>query len=113
MRADAVALEHLLRVAVIGGHKAQSTGLVDTRDGATEGRIRSLDRCDDCGNRARMANHVGIREVHDCERVPVADLVAESISDTGRRHLGLQVVARDVARRGYEDPALARPLALL
>ena len=75
--------------------------------------IGLLDGCDDRGDRARMADHVRVREVDDAERVAVADLVAHAPARPRRRHLGLQVVARDVARRRDEDPRLALPLALL
>ena len=62
--------------------------------------------------RAGVPDHVGVREVDHAERVAVADLRAEALGRLARRHLGLVVVARDVARARDEDPRLARPLLL-
>ena len=76
-----------------------------------EARVGRLDRRDDGRDRARVADHVRVREVDDREAVAVADLGRRSASATSRgRHLRLVVVARHVARARDEDPRLARPL---
>ncbi len=59
-----------------------------------------------------MPDHVWIGEVHDREPVAVPDLGAKPRRHLVGGHLGLQVVARDVARRRHEDPRLTLPLPL-
>ena len=59
-----------------------------------------------------MADHVGIRDVDDGERVAVAEALGEPLGDAGGRHLGRLVVRGDVAARGDELPVLAGVLLL-
>ncbi len=59
-----------------------------------------------------MADHVGVREVDDAEPVAVPDLLDDLVCDLVRRHRGLEVVARDIARARDEGPRLARPRLL-
>ena len=55
-----------------------------------------------------MADHVGIREIHDREVVlPGAERLTQGVGDTGGAHLRGEVVGRD-ARRGHQQPLLTR-----
>ena len=71
MRADAVGLEHLLGVAVIGRHEADPAERERRLDDTAERGVRRLDGADDGRDHARVADHVGIREVDDAEAVAV------------------------------------------
>jgi hypothetical protein len=85
----------------------------DRLDDLPEAFVRRLDRLHRGRNRARVADHVGVREVHDREAVPVL----LELGDEARRHLAgghlrLVVIARDFTRRRDEDSSLATPFRL-
>ena len=63
VRADAVRLEQLLRVAVVGSDEADAAGGVRCLDDDTEAFVRDLDRGRHSGDRARVADHVRVGEV--------------------------------------------------
>ena len=69
VRADAVVLEELLGVAVVGGDEAHAAALVDRVDDAAEARVGRLDRLDGRRDDAGVADHVRVREVDDDEAV--------------------------------------------
>ena len=111
VRADAVRVEHLLGVAVVGGDEATPPAARPRRRPA-RGSVDRLDRLDRRRDRPGVPDHVRVGEVDDGEAVAaLARSPRERSADLARRHLGLEVVARDVARGGDEDPRLARPLA--
>ena len=64
------------------------------------------------GDRARVADHVGVREVDDAERVALPISSQKRVGRLACGHLGLEVVARHVARARHEHPRLPRPLLL-
>ena len=80
----AVALEHLLGVAVVGRDETGAAELLDLRHQAPETGVDGLDRTHDRRNDPRVTDHVGIREVHDREAVAVADRLFELPLDLRR-----------------------------
>ena len=110
VRADAVCLEHLLRVAVVGRHEADAAPALDGRDDLAEAAVHGLDRLHDGRDHSRVADHVGVGEVHDREAV-VARLHAldEAARDLGRRHLRLLVIRADVPRGRDQHTSLPGP----
>ena len=75
MRAHAVGLEHDLRIPVVRGHQADSPA-PSRRSRATRPRQRSTasTAATHRGDRARVADHVRVREVDDREAVAAPDL---------------------------------------
>ena len=110
----AVGLEHVVGVAVVGGHDAHPAAARGRprpprpRQLSTVsiGRHRRLDH-------AGVPDHVGVGEVDDREaraiRPPARTTNARR--GLGGAHLRLVVVGGDVARRGHQLAALARPAA--
>ena len=82
VRADAVGLQHLLGVAVVGGDEADAAERGGRLDDPPEGRVGRLDGAHDGGDHARVADHVGVREVDDAEAVALAAARATTSSAT-------------------------------
>ena len=76
--------EHRLRVPVVGGDERHAAGALDRLDDLAEARVGRLDGLTTAGIDARVADHVRVREVHDAERVALADLLARSARATSR-----------------------------
>ena len=105
--ADAVVGEELLGVPVVGDDEAHAAGPFDRAHDPAEARVGRLDRLHDRRNDSGVADHVGVREVDDDKaETAVVDCGHDLVGDLDSRHLRLEVVARDVARRGDEDPFL-------
>ena len=58
-----IGIPHLLTVAVIGRDEAGATLSKNCRDDSRKAGINSFDRLDPSGNDARMADHVGVRQI--------------------------------------------------
>ena len=56
-------LEHLVRVAVVGGDDSRAVELVDNRQQACELKVERLHAALGCGKVAGMAYHIAVREV--------------------------------------------------
>ena len=113
VRADAVRLQHLLGVAVVGGDEADAAGGVRRLDDVAEALVGRPRPPRHGGDRAGVADHVRIREVdrrRSGSRLPIS--AANRARDLAGGHLRLVVVARHVARARDEDPRLPRPLVL-
>ena len=109
----AVRLEHVLRVAVVGGDQAGAPGRVHRLDDMRQTVIDGLDSVHGGVDDARVPDHVRVGEVDDPERGRVAaPRLDERGRDLRRAHLGLVVVGRHVAcRRDQQAPlAVARLL---
>ena len=65
VRGDAVGLEELLGVSVVGGDEAHAAEARHALDDTAEAAVGLLDRGDDRGDHAGVADHVGVREVHE------------------------------------------------
>ena len=80
----------------------------DRVDDLAEAAVDGLDRLDRGGDHARVADHVGVREVDDPEaRRVLAPGRDERRRRLGRAHLRLVVVGRHVARARHELAPLA------
>ena len=112
VRADAVVLEQLLGVPVVGRHEADAACAVRRLDDLAEAGVGRLDRRDDRRDHAGVADHVRVREVDDAEPVALGERIDDPCRHLAGGHLRLQVVARDVAGRRDEDPLLPAPRLL-
>ena len=111
----AVRLEHVVRVAVVGGDDARPAARrARPRRPGPGTRPPSRRRPDRGRDRARVPDHVRVREVDDPEAVVVrAPVLDERRGRLARAHLRLVVVGRHVARRVHERALLARVRVLL
>ena len=80
-------------------------------DDHAEASVRGLDGLDDGRDRARVADHVRVREVDDREAVAVADLGREARGDLGARTSPAS--GRSSARRAGSGRGCASPPATL
>ena len=105
----AVRLEHVVRVAVIGGDHERTTGRLHRGDDVPEACVDGLDRRDRSADHAGVADHVGVGEVDDPEGGPVlAPAGDELLGNLPRAHLRLVVVGRHVAGARRQFAPLVR-----
>ena len=104
---NAVRVEHLLEIAVVGADQHLAAGREDRVGQSAERDIDRFDRLDRRGFDAGVADHVRVRDVADDE-IELSDAIAStSLSVTsGQLISGLQIVGRDVRAR-HEDALLA------
>ena len=96
-----------LAIAVVGGDQERAAGLRNRIGDFAEAGVGRLHRLDGGGKAPGVADHVGIGEVQNDHVVFAgADRLDRLGGEFGRRHLGLQVVGRDLGRR-HHDAVLA------
>ena len=97
----------MLAIAMVGGEEQSAAGSCDRRGDAPEAGIDGLDRLDRGRQAAGVPDHVGIGVVqHDQVVAAGLDRRHRLVGQFGRRHLGLQVVGRNLRRR-HHDAILA------
>ena len=113
VRRLAVPAPHPLRIAMIGGDEERATGGLHGAREAAEAAVNGGDGRHRRVEVARVAHHVGVGVVDDDEVEAAApDCLDHAVGHRRCRHLGLQVIGRDLGR-GDEHAFLARHLALL
>ena len=101
-------VDHLLGVAVVGGHHEQDARVLARGLEDAEAAVERLDRDDRLREFAGVAHHVGVGEVDDMgAELPVPERADRLLGDLRGAHLGVKVVRRSPPGRN-EDPLLAR-----
>ena len=102
-------IDHGLAVAVIGGDEHRRLRGGRRGHDAADARVDRLERADRGLQHAGVADHVGVGVV-DQDEVGAAGLerLDDAVGDRHRRHLGREVVGRDVAVRRHQPALLAR-----
>ena len=96
----AVRKGHLLGVSVIGGEKHTASGRERRVDDLTDGGVGRFHRLERGFEVSGVTDHIGIREVDDCEIVDTASYrTDESGGHTGCTHFRLAVVRGNLGRR--------------
>ena len=114
VRADAVGLEQLLGVAVVGRDEADARRAhASRRRPRREQRRPSRRRATTAGMTPVWPTMSGFAKLTTRSRSRPRSAPTTASATLGRGHLRLQVVARHVARRGDEHARLALPLRLL
>ena len=109
----AVRLEHVLGVAVVGGHDRHAARAGDGVEHPSQLGVDRLDGPDHGRDDAGVADHVGVGEVdHDEAEAAAGQRRHDAVGERDGAHLGLQVVRRDVARRGHQQALLGGVLGL-
>ncbi len=100
-------IDHGFGIAVVGRDDPCPTARPQRRKEAAQALVHGFDGFDGRFELPRMADHVGIREVHD-DGVEIALLnrVNHGVGDAGGGHFRFQVVSRHL-RRGHQDALLA------
>ena len=111
-RGNAVCVEHLVNVAVVGGDQALTAHLEDRVNDLAYAVVGRFDRLDGCLEHAGMADHVAVCKVQD-DNVVLAgqDALDALLGDSRLAHLRLKVIGRDLGRRN-QSTVLARILLL-
>ena len=111
-RGNAVCVEHLVNVAVVGGDQALTAHLEDRVNDLAYAVVGRFDRLDGCLEHAGMADHVAVCEVQDDNIVLAGqDALDALLGDSRLAHLRLKVVSCDLGRRN-QSTILARILLL-
>ena len=106
VRAAGERVEHQLAVAVVGGDDQRAASSRARRQYG-RARVDRFHRLDRGRQTAGVADHVGVGVVEDDQVVFAgADRRDHLVGQLRRRHLGLQVVGRDLGR-GHHDAVLA------
>ena len=99
-------IDHLLGVAVIGGHHEDRAGIAAGRFQDSEAAVERLDGGDRLGELARVPDHVGVREIDDAGAEPAGGQGAHGLlGDLGRAHLRMEIVGRALPG-GHEHAVL-------
>ena len=104
---------HRLGIAVVGGDQNRAALGFDRGAKPPEATVDRFHRLDGGVENAAMAHHVGVGEVDDDQVEAVGlDRRHQLVGHFVSRHLGLEIVSRDLGR-GHQDALLAREQALL
>ena len=105
-RTAGLRVDHLLGVAVVGGHERRPSDLPHHLHDPLQVPVHRFDRLDRRRENARVPHHVPVGEVEDHQGVlSRGDLGHGALPDLVRAHLGLEVVGGH-GRRRDQDPRL-------